>query len=94
MKKMYRASYGVIGEFEVVKETTKTIVFLISWSGDKLTECTNRKTTECHMWFNTWNEAHHYLIKTAIAKVDSAEKIVIFADKELEKIEALTNPNL
>jgi hypothetical protein len=74
----YRAGgYGVlrIEAVEVVKETEKTVTIRTeqNWGGGKtrITESRENKISNYHRFFDTWEEAHDYLVKRAEKAVEN-----------------------
>lgn len=69
----YRANIGWrfdIDAFEVVKETAKQIVYIDEYNG-KRSENRVAKASSYDKWFDTWEDAHAFLIENARAKVES-----------------------
>lgn len=91
----YRASSSWgrgIEAFEVVKETEKQIVYVSDWCG-KRTENRVAKASSYNMWFDTWEEAHAYLVEKANNNVERLRLQLERAKGEAGQIRGMKKPS-
>ena len=85
MKKFRTAYSNEIGEFEVVKETEKQIVFL----NKRGREEREAKQTHYNSWFDTREAAKEHLISKCLEKISHYEKMVAVSYDQLKEIKEL-----
>ena len=93
MKLMYRTTrWGIdITQYEVSKETPKTVTFVQRYSG-KFIEATERKEADNHRWFDTWEEAYGFLVERCKSKVDFTRRQLEIDRKLLKQVKEKINP--
>ena len=87
----YRTNYAKdnIKEVEITRETNKSVFFL-SYNGKGKDERSERKESKYCMYFDTWVDAHLFLLNSAHKRVKSAEFRFECEMKLRTKIEAMT----
>jgi hypothetical protein len=89
----YRAEYywnAEITKIEVEKETGKSVWY--KGYGDKLRQ--ERKRTDNHEYFDTWEEAHDSLIEKAQIEVDSKRRQLELSRGKLGNIKGMKCPEV
>lgn len=85
---MYRARFGKIEKFAVLKETAAQVVFL----NERGKEQRENKTTDWYSWHKSWDEAKAHLVAEAQAKVDSLRLQLERANGELGQRKGMKAP--
>lgn len=90
MKKYRATSWGNIEAHEVVKETSKTIVYQARdiW-GEKTFDRTERKDAESHRWFEAWADAKAWLVANAEREVENARRALKRAHDDLGNVKGM-----
>lgn len=93
MKKYRATSWGNIDAHEVIKETSKTIVFQRPdiW-GKRPLERTERKDSNSHRWFDSWADAKAWLVLNAERDVESARRNLKSAHDHLGNVKGMKEP--
>jgi hypothetical protein len=87
--KKYKATFyydGSIEEIEVTKETEHFFFYVL-----RNYERREKKVTDRSVLFDTWEQAHDWLMKKAKDRVDSAERDHRYQEDKLVKIQAMKN---
>lgn len=90
----YRTSYGnKIEKREILRETKKCVFVKedIGWANKK-GECREAKRATYINWFDTWEEAHSFLLKRAQEGVDFAALRLSALKRALGNIKGMKNP--
>ena len=92
--KKYRVKWQEINEYEVVKETPKQIVFLEPGWNDKTTfkESREAKKSGYQNWFDTWEQAHDFLVEASKRKIKGLESRIKSEKKVLSNILNMDKP--
>ena len=83
----YRTSWDVIERREVVREAEK-VVFLM-WGKREVREA---KRSDYQNWFDTWQEAHDFMVDLAEGRVEKAQVTLQRAYDKLERIKEMKPP--
>ena len=83
----YRTSWDVIERREVVREAEK-VVFLM-WGKREVREA---KRSDYQNWFDTWQEAHDFMVDLAEGHVEKAQVTLQRAYDKLERIKEMKPP--
>lgn len=77
-----------IDEVEVVRESEQSV-----WvRGYRGVERRESKMSQCGCYFDTWEEAHAYLVDKQDFKVVLARSSLAYAEKQLAEVQALKKP--
>ena len=77
-----------IEALEVVRETDHYITFVAEWWHRK-SEQREKKETSHSKWFDTWEEAHAFLLERARKRVFDCEGSLHRAHERLRSVEAM-----
>lgn len=86
---MYRARWDEIEEIEVLRETDKQVVLLANDFGK---ECRENKQSEWQNWFNTWEQAHQFILTKADEDVKSLRLQLEQANGKYGQIKGMKTP--
>lgn len=90
MKRFKTTRYSVsIEAVEITKETDKTVFFKVR-SGAIHSE---RKQTDYHQWFTTWDQAHNFLVRRTENQIHTIEDRLIGAKEDLAELLQMARPN-
>jgi hypothetical protein len=95
-KKMWRwSSYGTprVKQFDVVKETAKQVEYEHDMWG-KMTREREAKESLNHMWFDTWEECHDWMVGSAMIEMKNAEVQLGLARIKLSEIQSMQKPEV
>ena len=78
---------------QVLRETESTIWYVgENWQGKQTNE-KERKWTDYHKWFDTWQEWHMWMIEKATCTMERASKDLEAARDRLAKVQAMVEPD-
>lgn len=77
-----------IEALEVVKETAHYVTFVAEW-GHRKSEHREKKDSGYYKWFDTWEEAHAYLLERAQGSVRNCSLSLDRARERLRRVEAM-----
>ena len=95
MKRYRTSKYSIeIEEFELVKETEKTIWFknpIQRWASEEITlrEEKELKETIYNTWHDTFEDAKNYLVQREKNRIEFLLKEIEISSKKIEKINQL-----
>lgn len=72
--KKFKAQFNTIREVEILRETDKQVVFLTELSSGKQREDRQSKISDWTGYFDSWDEAHEWLLAPAQRKLAYAQK--------------------
>jgi hypothetical protein len=81
----YRTRCDEIKEVEVIRETPKQVVIKLRRNGERRED----KRSNYMNWFNTWDEAHEFLVEQAREEVNQLCKRLDRAKGELGRIRGM-----
>jgi hypothetical protein len=85
MKTMYRTTTLLnIEAFKVTRETAKQVCY--TWKGRERREA---KRSDWQNWFDTWKEAHQFLLEQARQDIGKAKDELRRAHNDLVEIESM-----
>ncbi len=84
----FRVAYGEIEARKVVRETKHRIWFISSWRGKDSERSENKRSTDQN-WFDTWEDAHAFLVEKAQQKVENLRLQLERAKGELGQIKGM-----
>jgi hypothetical protein len=84
----YVTKCGKIEKKEITRETESSVFFDIDYFG-KIQERCERKRTDYHCFFDTFEEAKNYLVLCATVRVTHAEQSLKYHQGELAKVQAI-----
>ena len=81
----YRTRFNEIEAFEIVRETENQVILML----DNGRENRSNKVTDLTNWFDTWEEAHAFLVDQAQRDVDSLRMRLTQANGRLGQIKGM-----
>jgi hypothetical protein len=89
----YRVWGGAITPVEVVRETEKSVFLTKSdlWGG-AIGATKEAKRSDFQNWFDTWKDAHEFILLKQEKRVYDLEGMYEFAVRNLERIRAMQDP--
>ena len=101
--KKWRWSRYELKQFDVVKETEKQVIYRrpLVWGREgefediresKSSRSFSASVGTHHMWFDTWEDAHTWMIERATEKMHYASRVLETAKNDLVKIQAMQKP--
>lgn len=94
--KKYRVSRPMDGieEYEIVKETNKTVTYLREYKGnEKKYERKEAKEASHHRWFDSWQEAKDHIVKIAGFTLEAAKLNLAKAEETQARVNRLADPS-
>lgn len=83
------SSMAKIEPIEVIRETEKMVVIIGNgWSNKEYKQA---KRSDFQNFFDTWDEAHQFLVISAENLVAAAEKRLSYCKTNLDKVKGLTH---
>jgi hypothetical protein len=82
-------SYPTIERIEVTRETEKCVwIRVFGWEDESREE----KRLKVNSWrpvFDTWEQAHNWIITKAIEKIEDAQRQLMYAEADYEKVKKM-----
>jgi len=88
--KKYKTGYcqdKLIDKVEIIRETDKSVFIERYWFGKKIV-VRESKRSECDNYFNTWKEAHKYLMEKAERRLRHSKGTY---DMDVERLNQISN---
>jgi hypothetical protein len=88
--KKYKTTFlnAAIEEVEVVRETAKQVVF----ARPRGIDYREAKRSECKNYFDTWSDAHNYLVAGCEKRINTIQRQLSSELKRLGDVEAMVKP--
>jgi hypothetical protein len=87
--KKYRTSRWNPAKIEEIEITRETEVSVFYKSPGSRTESCERKSADSHRWFNSWEEAHAYLVGEAERSVNNCRRMLETANGHLGNVKGM-----
>jgi hypothetical protein len=89
----FEVMFDNINQVEVTKETDKSVwIKLVNTFTNKEYEDRRLKNNSWRPIFDTWEEAHKHLLKTACDEIERCKRNLLYAEEYYNKIESKVKP--